>query len=32
MQIKANGISLEYEEFGPKDGVPLVLIRGLERR
>lgn len=29
MQIKANGISLEYEEFGPKDGVPLVLIRGL---
>lgn len=29
MQIKANGIWLEYEEYGPTDGVPLVLIRGL---
>ena len=29
MQIKANGILLEYEEFGPKDGAPLILIRGL---
>lgn len=29
MQIKANGIWLEYEEYGPKDGVPLVMIRGL---
>ncbi|NOX74688.1 MAG: alpha/beta fold hydrolase [Alphaproteobacteria bacterium] len=29
MQIKANGISLEYEEYGPKDGPPLILIRGL---
>jgi pimeloyl-ACP methyl ester carboxylesterase len=29
MQIKANDIWLEYEEYGPKDGVPLVLIRGL---
>jgi len=29
MQIKANGIMLEYEEFGPKNGVPIILIRGL---
>lgn len=29
MQIKANGITLEYQEFGPKDGTPLILIRGL---
>lgn len=29
MQIKANGIMLEVEEFGPKDGIPLILIRGL---
>jgi pimeloyl-ACP methyl ester carboxylesterase len=29
MQVKANGIVLEYEEYGPKDGVPLILIRGL---
>jgi len=29
MQIKANGIMLEYEEYGPMDGVPLILIRGL---
>lgn len=28
MQIKANGIMLEAEVHGPKDGVPLVLIRG----
>ncbi len=29
MQIKANGIMLEVEEYGPQDGVPLILIRGL---
>ncbi len=29
MQIRANEIVLEYEEFGPKDGTPIVLIRGL---
>lgn len=29
MQIKANGIILEVEEYGPKDGLPLILIRGL---
>ena len=29
MQIKANDIWLEYQETGPKDGVPLVMIRGL---
>ncbi len=29
MQVKANGIMLEVEEFGPKDGQPLILIRGL---
>ncbi|SFK96967.1 alpha/beta fold hydrolase [Shimia haliotis] len=29
MQITANGITLEYETHGPKDGIPLVLIRGL---
>ena len=29
MQIKANGIFLEYEELGPADGVPLVFVRGL---
>jgi pimeloyl-ACP methyl ester carboxylesterase len=29
MQIKANGIWLEYEEYGPQDGLPLILIRGL---
>ncbi|MFT7523972.1 MAG: pimeloyl-ACP methyl ester carboxylesterase [Candidatus Paceibacteria bacterium] len=29
MQIKANGIMLEYKEFGARDGVPLVMIRGL---
>ncbi|MGR3635909.1 MAG: alpha/beta fold hydrolase [Shimia sp.] len=29
MQITANGISLECETHGPKDGTPLVLIRGL---
>ena len=28
MQITANGIHLEVEEYGPKDGVPLILIRG----
>ncbi len=27
-QIKANGINLEYDETGPADGVPLVLIMG----
>lgn len=29
MQIKANGILLEVEEYGPADGIPLILIRGL---
>jgi len=29
MQIRSNGIYLECEEYGPKHGVPLVLIRGL---
>ncbi len=29
MQITANGIQIEYEEFGPANGVPFVLIRGL---
>lgn len=29
MQVKANGIMLEVAEHGPKDGTPLVLIRGL---
>ncbi|MGX9351355.1 alpha/beta fold hydrolase [Shimia sp. W99] len=29
MQITANGITLEVQEFGPSDGVPLILIRGL---
>lgn len=29
MQVTANGIQLEVEEHGPRDGVPLVLIRGL---
>ena len=29
MQITANGITIEVEEHGSKDGVPLVLIRGL---
>ena len=29
MQIKSNGIQLEYEEYGPVQGVPLILIRGL---
>jgi len=27
-QIKANGINLEYDEIGPKDGIPLLLIMG----
>ncbi len=29
MQIKANGIFLDYQELGPKGGVPLILVRGL---
>ena len=29
MQIKSNGILLEYEEYGPAQGEALVLIRGL---
>ena len=28
MQITANGIQLEVEEYGPADGTPLILIRG----
>ena len=27
-QIRANGIALEYETYGPKDGVPFLLIHG----
>ena len=27
-QIRANGISLEYEEIGPEDGTPFLLIMG----
>jgi len=27
-QIRANGISIEYEEMGPKDGPPFLLIMG----
>lgn len=27
-QIRANGISIEYEEIGPKDGPPFLLIMG----
>jgi pimeloyl-ACP methyl ester carboxylesterase len=29
MRLRANGISIEYELAGPKDGPPLVLITGL---
>ncbi|PSL18216.1 alpha/beta fold hydrolase [Shimia abyssi] len=29
MQITANGIKLDIETFGPADGIPLILIRGL---
>ncbi len=28
-RIRANGIDLEYEEFGPKTGEPILLIMGL---
>lgn len=28
MQIDANGITLEVEDHGPADGVPLILVRG----
>jgi pimeloyl-ACP methyl ester carboxylesterase len=27
-QVKANGIALEYDERGPKDGAPILLIMG----
>jgi pimeloyl-ACP methyl ester carboxylesterase len=27
-RIRANGIDIEYETFGPEDGVPLLLIHG----
>src|ERR1700678_1121069 len=27
-QIKANGVRLEYDERGPKDGTPILLIMG----
>jgi pimeloyl-ACP methyl ester carboxylesterase len=27
-QIRANGIILEYDETGPKDGIPLLLVMG----
>ncbi|MDA1285036.1 MAG: alpha/beta fold hydrolase [Rhodobacterales bacterium] len=29
MQINANGTMLAVEEYGPKDGLPLILVRGL---
>ncbi len=29
MQINAGGVMLEVEEYGPRDGVPIILIRGL---
>jgi pimeloyl-ACP methyl ester carboxylesterase len=29
---RANGISIEYEVFGPKDGVPLLLIHGFAQQ
>ncbi len=29
MQITANDIKLEYEEYGPKDGPCMILVRGL---
>jgi pimeloyl-ACP methyl ester carboxylesterase len=29
MQINANGVMLEVEDYGPKDGPPVILIRGL---
>ena len=29
MQIAANGIKIEYQQYGPLDGIPLILIRGL---
>src|ERR1019366_6900109 len=28
-RIRANGIDIEYEEFGPKTGTPILLIMGL---
>ncbi len=28
VQIKANGINIEYDEIGPKDGIPILLIMG----
>jgi pimeloyl-ACP methyl ester carboxylesterase len=28
MKITANGIEVEYDEMGPKDGVPLLMIQG----
>jgi pimeloyl-ACP methyl ester carboxylesterase len=28
MRIKANGIEIEYDEAGPKDGTPLLMIQG----
>src|SRR5581483_6153470 len=27
-QIRANGIQLEYDEIGPKDGIPYLMING----
>ena len=27
-QIRANGITLEYDEHGPRDGVPFLFING----
>lgn len=30
--VRANGISMEYESFGPTDGVPLLLIHGFAQQ
>ena len=31
-RIHANGIDIEYEEFGPKTGTPVLVIMGLGAR
>ena len=31
-KIRANGIDIEYETFGPKDGVPFLLIHGFAQQ
>jgi pimeloyl-ACP methyl ester carboxylesterase len=30
--VRANGIDIEYEEFGGRDSTPLLLIMGLSRQ